>query len=312
MLLRLGRDKSLINIFVINGLIVFIYAILFSSLTMYLTKSLGFKAVRSENIAGLFLALNFILHLLSGYIGGRFLSNRQILFLSGIMQLVGTIFLSHSNQGDIFLGLTMIVIGCGLNTTSLQCILTSKFKADDRTRDKAFFWMYSALNAGFLLGFSVAGFYEISEDFSNLYIFAAWVVFVSIVWIGLSWGSLSEENTQISNKNFSIVNIFIGYSIILVLIPICEAGFRYTELANDIILVIGVLALFSIIYLAVNSTNSKEKDGLIAFFILTFFSIIFWALFYIGPLGGVLFLERNVNLFAFGYKIAPQWLMNLN
>jgi dipeptide/tripeptide permease len=114
-----GKETTLANIFIINALIVFIYAVLFSSLTIYLTRALSFKTIEAENLAGLFLALNFILHLLSGYLGERFISNRQILFVSGVIQLVGTILLSHASGQEVFLGLSMLVIGCGLNTTSL-------------------------------------------------------------------------------------------------------------------------------------------------------------------------------------------------
>lgn len=311
MKLRLGKDKQVINIFIINGLIVFVYAILFSSLTINLTDVLSFDVRDAQDIVGLFLALNFIIHLLAGYLGGRFISNRQILLISGVMQLAGTILLSHTTKNDVFLGLSLVVIGCGLNSTSLQCILTSKFEKDSPHREAAFFWMYSSLNAGFLIGMSTAGFYDLSASFSSLYILASGVVLFSILWIVLSWNALNEEFNRTSKTN-QRYRAILGSLALLCLIPLCDAAFKHPDIGNKIILSIGVAAVVSILSLAKKTQDSIAKNSILAFFILTFFSIIFWALFYIGPLGGVVFLEKNVQLTILGLNVAPQWLMNLN
>ena len=309
---ELDLPNSHKSICVINALIVFVYSILFSSLTIYLTKALGFSAIEAENTASLFLALNFILHLLAGYIGGRFLPNRQILLLSVITQLLGILVIVNASRSDIFLGLSMVVIGCGLNTTSLQCILTSKFKQNDDGREKAFFWMYSILNAGFLVGFSTAGYFDLSNSFGSLYMVSAWVTLLSIVWIAISWRRLSDNNDGQNNISNKAVRRGVGYLFFIALVPICDLAFRYPEISNEIVLGIGLTALLSILFVAKNAQVKQAKNGLLAFFVLTFFSIVFWALFYIGPLGGILFLENNIDLNVLGYDIAPQWLMNLN
>ncbi|MCK1850943.1 MFS transporter, partial [Legionella pneumophila] len=63
----------------LNAITTFSFAILFSSLSLYLTKNIGLTQMQSNGIVGFFLASNFILHFVAGYIGDRFLSYRLLL-----------------------------------------------------------------------------------------------------------------------------------------------------------------------------------------------------------------------------------------
>ena len=54
---------------------------------LYLTNQLGFQPSLANGIVALFLALNFALHLLSGYIGNRLLSYRALLLLSFLFEI---------------------------------------------------------------------------------------------------------------------------------------------------------------------------------------------------------------------------------
>ena len=59
------------------------FAVLYSTLVLYTTGPLGLPVRQATAIMGVFGAFNYGLHLFGGYLGGRFLSNRN-LFVGGM------------------------------------------------------------------------------------------------------------------------------------------------------------------------------------------------------------------------------------
>src|SRR4051795_652447 len=65
------------------------FAVLYSTLVLYSTKHLHLTVVLATTLMGVFGAFNYGLHLFGGYLGGRFLSNRN-LFVGGMaLQVIG-------------------------------------------------------------------------------------------------------------------------------------------------------------------------------------------------------------------------------
>src|SRR5437588_12650591 len=62
---------------------------LYSTLILYATKHLSLGVKEATTLMGVFGAFNYGLHLFGGYLGGRFLSNRN-LFVGGMaVQVIG-------------------------------------------------------------------------------------------------------------------------------------------------------------------------------------------------------------------------------
>src|SRR6058998_4225526 len=65
------------------------FAVLYSTLVLYATKHLQLSVKAATTLMGVFGAFNYGLHLFGGYLGGRFLSNRN-LFVGGMaLQVFG-------------------------------------------------------------------------------------------------------------------------------------------------------------------------------------------------------------------------------
>src|SRR5437762_5944515 len=65
------------------------FAVLYSTLVLYATKHLQLGVKAATTLMGVFGAFNYGLHLFGGYLGGRFLSNRN-LFVGGMaLQVIG-------------------------------------------------------------------------------------------------------------------------------------------------------------------------------------------------------------------------------
>ena len=123
---------------------------------------------------GVFGAFNYGLHLFGGYLGGRFLTNRN-LFVGGMALHVSAARASRRDTGAVLHGLALFLTGSGLNVTCINMMLTQRFTPDDPRREGAFLWNYAGMNVGFFVGFTVAGHFQAdSELLEPLYLRHPW------------------------------------------------------------------------------------------------------------------------------------------
>lgn len=297
----------------INALTTFSFAILYSSLYLYLTKVIGLSQFQSNSAVGFFLASNFILHLISGYIGDRFLSNRLLLAISIIVQAAGTFILSTSWQSLVYIGLSLFLIGCGLGSTCLNCLLTQQFQADEeRSREKAFFYNYSAMNIGFFSGFMFCGFIDLQDNYEKIFVLSNLINIITILLIFKSWKFFNNNNERVEKPNRLTLKNTPGVLYVLSIIPILLVGFYYSGIANYLILIVGFISLSYVFYLGAIAKDRLEKGRIYSYLILIVASIIFWMLYFVAPIGLTQFLKHNVHVALFGYILPPQWMMDFN
>src|SRR3954468_17043347 len=91
------------------------FAVLYSTLVLYSTKHLHFTAKEATAIMGVFGAFNYGLHLFGGYLGGRFLSNRNLFVGGMLLQVIGCAFIATGSVGALYWGLALFLTGSGLN-----------------------------------------------------------------------------------------------------------------------------------------------------------------------------------------------------
>src|SRR3954468_5162030 len=78
------------------------FAVLYSTLVLYATKHLHLSTKEATALMGVFGAFNYGLHLFGGYLGGRFLSNRN-LFVGGMaLQVAGWGCIAHGKLYNFF------------------------------------------------------------------------------------------------------------------------------------------------------------------------------------------------------------------
>ncbi|HHS8316163.1 TPA: peptide MFS transporter [Legionella pneumophila] len=295
---------------IINGLITFSFAVLLSSLVLYLTHALGFSKTEANAYIGVFLAFNFALHLVAGYVGGRYISHRLLLLVSCVFQALGSYVLSWSSPEYIVYGLSVFIIGCGINSTSLKCILTQMLEHDESQREMAFFINYAAVNAGFLLGFFAGGYYDLNASYQHLFDLCNIFNVASILFIALGWRFYKEpQDMKVKSPG---MRLFVTTAVMSILTAGSVIGFQYPYLSNGLVVSLGGVGLFYLMYQAKNASIIAEKSNITAFIILTLSSIVFWALFFVGPMGVTYFLKYNVQPDVWGLVIPPQWYMNLN
>src|SRR5215470_2547689 len=157
------------------------FAVLYSTLVLYATKHLHLGVKQATMLMGVFGAFNYGLHLFGGYLGGRFLSNRNLFVGSMGLQVIGCACIAFGTLASLYIGLALFLTGSGLNVTCINMMLTQRFTPEDMRREGAFLWNYAGMNVGFFVGFALAGFFQATESYSNLFIFATLGNFGAIV-----------------------------------------------------------------------------------------------------------------------------------
>src|SRR5437870_10265303 len=119
------------------------FSVLYSTLVLYATKHLHFGVKEATTLMGVFGAFNYGLHLFGGYLGGRFLSNRNLFVGSMALQVIGCACIAIGTLALFYVGLALFLTGSGLNVTCINMMLTQRFTPEDPRREGAFLWNYA-------------------------------------------------------------------------------------------------------------------------------------------------------------------------
>jgi len=290
------------------------FSVLYSTLVLYTTRALHFNDDLATSITAGFVAFNFVLHLLGGYLGGRFLSYRFLFCLGMVLQALGCAFISIPSGPSLYWGLALFLTGCGLNVTCINCMLTQLFDPQDKRRETAFLWNYSGMNIGFLMGFTVSGFLQLQQSYHTLFILSAWANILALIVAALNWKKLADRHTSLSTSIVSKRRILLvlGLMIIVLLVPVLRFLLKNAIFANNLIMVVGVVMAITIFILALQRDDIKARKKMFAYMMFGVAALIFWSLYQLAPLGLVLFIERNVDRHFWGVVIPPQWVQNIN
>jgi proton-dependent oligopeptide transporter, POT family len=290
------------------------FAVLYSTLVLYATKHLHFSNADATTMMGVFGAFNYGLHLFGGYLGGRFLSNRNLFIGGMVLQVLGCASIAFGTTAALYLGLAFFLTGSGLNVTCLNMMLTQRFKPDDIRRESAFLWNYAGMNIGFFVGFTAAGYFQKTENYSSLFIFATIGNVLAIVIAALFWKTLADRDTPLLEAEPRKFRLRFGggMAILVGLVPVVWFLLQHPHGTEKLVKVISAGVALALVWLTVKHRDAREKKNMWAYLILTIGSLVFWALYQMAPSGLQLFAVNNVDRNVWGVEVAPQWIQNIN
>lgn len=312
--------NSLLTIFIVQVFSTVSFAVLYSSLSLYMTDSFNFSSTNAYAIVAVFLVYNYGLHMLGSYLGGL-LSSYRILFVLGmIFQTVACFVLIIPSIHLMYLGLTLFLIGVGLNTPCLNMMITQRCQHDHVRRERAFMWNYAGSNIGFVFGYTAAGYFQLDHAYGSLFAVSSVFNIIALIVIVLGWRSVSvadeetpllkaikEKGKGIINKRIALLGI-----IFVALIPLIYLSLLYPFSLKQIVLIVSASFIIFFLWIASKQPNAQDKSNIRQYVILALFAIVFWSMYQLAPMGITLFAEHNVNMMLFGHEITPQWLGNIN
>jgi proton-dependent oligopeptide transporter, POT family len=290
------------------------FAVLYSTLVLYATQHLHFPAKDAAVMMGVFGAFNYGLHLFGGYLGGRFLSNRNLFVGGMLLQVFGCACIAGGTVGLLYWGLALFLTGSGLNVTCLNMMLTQRFAPDDIRREGAFLWNYAGMNIGFFVGFAGAGHFQLTQSYASLFIFATLGNLVAMLLAFYHWKTLVDLNTPLLNATAAQFRwrFMVGAVVMLGLVPIVWILLQHADATETLVKAICAVVAAALVYLTLKHPDRREKNNMWAYLILTLGSLVFWALYQMAPNGLQFFAVNNVDRRVAGIEIAPQWIQNIN
>ncbi|MBW8844173.1 MAG: hypothetical protein JF607_04275 [Burkholderiales bacterium] len=290
------------------------FAVLQYTLMLYATRRHGFSSEQAALITGLFGAFNYGLHLFGGYLGGRFLSNRN-LFVGGMaLQVLGCGVIAGGSLAGLYWGMALFLTGSGLNVTCLNMMLTQRFAPEDDRREAAFLWNYAGMNVGFFIGFTVSGAFQLGEQYSSLFWFATIGNTMAIVLALVFWRTLADRDTPLSQRRGRAFwgRFAVGIAVLAGLVPVLAWLLQHpgdTAIGMKLLCAAVGVALF---VLTTRHPVPAERQRMQAYLVLTLGSLVFWSLYQMAPSGLQLFAVGNVWMNVWGVPVAPQWVQNIN
>lgn len=290
------------------------FAVLYSTLVLYATKHLHFPVKDAAVMMGVFGAFNYGLHLFGGYLGGRFLSNRNLFVVGMLLQMIGCAIMSLGSTAMLYGGLAFFLTGNGLNVTCINMMLTQRFSATDSRRESAFLWNYAGMNIGFFIGFTGAGLFQATENYTALFMFAATGNVIAIVLALLNWKTLADLSTPLmtlSPRQWRL-RLLGGAAIVALIVPSVWMLLQHPVSTGALIKGFSAIVFAIIGALALRNPDRRERRNMFAYLILAVGSLTFWALYQMAPNGLQIFAEHNVDRMVLGVEIQPQWIQNIN
>lgn len=298
------------ELFWIKIFVTFSYAVLYSSLALYITNNVGLSSHYATGIVGVFVSLNFLLHFFGGYAGGKLVSNRVLLMFGMVWELLGILII----QNHLLVGLGVFLTGSGLYATAINAIMIQRYAPEDNKREIASFWIYSGMNLGFFFGHTISGYFHMQGDYNSLFITAISACGLSTLLIGMNWSKFADRTTELcSISSGEAKNRLLTAGLITpILTALVIASLYYHEQTSQGVMLLGVVIFSSALLIAFRQPNKEDRNKLYAFLIMVLAALTFWALFFIGPMGMTLFIKQYVHKDLFGIQIPPQWFNNIN
>ncbi len=288
------------------------FSVLYSTLVLYATQGLKLNDHYATALTAGFIAFNYSLHVLGGYVGGRLLSYRGLFIIGMLLQAAGCLIISVPILASLVVGSAVFLSGCGLNVICINCMLTQLFDPHDKRRESAFLWNYSGMNLGFLIGFTMSGYFQLHQNFHTLFLLSALGSLISFFLALLNWKYLADIGTHYSQSKNRFHSGCFAILIIIGLITALSFLLGHANLSNILIAIGGTFVAFLFAYFAWDEKDSARSQKLWAFLILGISSLIFWTLYQMAPMGLTLFYDRNVDPHLLSFTIPPQWMQNIN
>ncbi|MBN2689134.1 MAG: MFS transporter [Gammaproteobacteria bacterium] len=302
-----NKKNTLLILFSVRFFSSFAFAILFSSLSLYVVDNLHYQPASASNLVGAFIAFNYFLPVIGGYVGDRLLSFKQLFVLGHFARGVGCCFLVYAAIHSPNLGLACFLIGSLASSVSINMFITQMYSAEDIVGRKiAFYWNYAGMNLGFLIGYLLAGMFGLKADYNHLFIYAAVVSFVSALIAQLFLKERADESTRSwFAKHWSHA---VGLLLVVVLVAIMAWVLRYADILHILLLSMSVVALLSVFVLVLLPRYREHKAKLSVFYLFMLISVLFWSVYMTVPTAFLLFFQKNMSETFDGIKIATQWL----
>jgi POT family proton-dependent oligopeptide transporter len=233
-----------------------------------------------------------------------------------------------------FLALALIVIGNGFFKPNISTMVGDLYTPEDRRRDAAFTIFYMGINLGAFLGQLLLPNVRVNFGFNVAFLAAAVGMLLALLISFLSDRALrgygDPPNPERLKKGLGVVIAAASFAAVLPVWfllqndpGVAQAVLAFTPnaikpfieaspLVGLLLLGGGLLAFAAVVVFSVTRLDAISRDRMIVAVVLTFFSILFWALFEQAGTSLTLFADQNTDRRIFGWSMPPEQVQFFN
>ncbi|TAK73365.1 MAG: MFS transporter [Gammaproteobacteria bacterium] len=252
-------------------------------LVLYMIKVFLFSNAQAYTTFATFTAFLYFTPLIGGYLADRWLGIKSSIFFGGLLLSLGYFLLAYSNQSFFYFSLALIIIGDGFFMPNIANAIGQLYQQNDSRRESGFTIFYIAIQIGALLPALFAGWIISQFGWHNAFLSAAIVIL--LVTIRFYFNSYSTLKYRL--PYFLLASIIISLFSLALLI-------KNAYIANMVIFLFSGIFIFYALKKSF-SHPPLQRNRLLIGFILTAFSILFWALFEQAGMSLTIFTEYNVQ-----------------
>ncbi len=254
------------------------FYVLQSLLVFYALEKLQLNDAETYSMVGSFTALAYINSIFGGLIADRFTGYDKAILAGATLLCIGYTLLTISTGVNIFaLGLATVTVGTGMLKPNISSMLSMLYKENPEQKEVGYTLFYVGIYFGAIGGSFLGGF--IKNYFGWVAVFGSAAIGLAIAFFTFYYGKKKfnlYDRREIEHNKKDLVKALIA---LLALVAIAFFGIQNNTLAAGLFIVIGIL---SVIFLLRNiqTHHGIERKRLIAFSILTVFSVLYWAVYF--------------------------------
>jgi POT family proton-dependent oligopeptide transporter len=285
--------------------------------------ALGWDDQRATLIYGTYTMSVYLLAILGGYLGDRFLGARRAVSSAAVLITAGHFTLAIPSQGAFFAGLVLVALGSGLLKPNMSTLVGGLYAPDDPRRDAGFSIFYMGINVGAWAGPLVAGFLAQNEAWKALlasYGFdpaASWHWGFGSAGVGMALGLFWMRTTQhriahVGNPpDASAPRPWRGLAGVAAATAAAFAFIELTDRPGWQWLRWSFVALPAAFTLALGLRRNEASRRLAVVGVFFLAALLFWAVFEQGGSTLALFGDRLTRNELFGWTFPSAWYQSV-
>lgn len=282
-------------------------------LVLYATTMLHIDASKAYILYATYNSLLFTLPLIGGAVSEK-LGYRQSFVFGIFLCVMGAVVLSLIGIQTMYLGLGLYVTGVAIFVPTYLVMVGKLYAKNDKRREGGFTLAYIITNIGFLIAGLTSGYLTQLYGYSITF-----RIFGAVTLAGIALYFIGKHQI-VPHKGRTLApqlkaNPLLRFGLLIlsaVIVGVAAAWMIEHARASNILLFILIGLVTALLIFTAFKRPTKEKRKLIAFIILSYFSVGFWALYTLEPSLLTLFIKTNVNRHLFGFLIPPSTFYGLD
>ncbi len=254
------------------------FYILQTLMVFYLLQQVHLLDSEAYVIVGSFTALAYINSIFGGFIADKLIGYTGSVILGAIILCFGYAILGVAhNEKILLIALAVVSVGTGILKPNISSMLSVLYTKNDSRKETGYTLFYVGVYVGAICGSLLGGYIQKYFGWGSVYASATVGLFIALCTFSYSVRKLKLKDTRFQHIN--IAN-YIGAILSVILLIFVAYNVLINEFLSLLYFVIIGLFSFGFVLFCIFKHHGQQRLKLLAFLILTLFSVVYWAIYF--------------------------------